>query len=139
MAHRLAPRNGGVFLPPAEVVKRAREEFAYADADAEAGADHVGDMIAHFLRMKAGYARWKNPPSDAAGLDGMIARLEAIRQDAVMLTFGDDPTSEYAYVSSAILPEEPLFIGYCCGQHEDEASPLVRRFAATLQYDLAVE
>jgi hypothetical protein len=121
------------------VVRRVRDEFGYADANREAGADHVGDMIAHYVRVKARYARWKNPPPDAAELDGEISRLEGIRQDAIMLTFGDDPASEYAYVSLAILPEEPLFIAYCSRQHEEEASPLVRRIASILSYQVALE
>ncbi len=56
MGHRLKPSDGMPYLAPAEVIERLRDEFACVDADAEAGADHVGDMIAAFLRMKSGYA-----------------------------------------------------------------------------------
>jgi hypothetical protein len=137
MPHRLAPKPGADYLAPTEIVERVRGEFGYADADIEAGADHVGDMIEHLLRIKAGYARWKNPPPESAELDGAISRLGAVRQDAIMLTFGDDPASEFAYVNLAVLPNEPLIIGYCCGQHEDEAKPLLTRFASALGYDIS--
>ena len=139
MAHQLAPRQGADFLPPVEVVERVRREFGYADANPQAGADHVGSMIEHFLRRKAGYARWKNPPLESAELDGIISRLESVRNDAIMLTLGDDPASEFGYVDLAVLPNEPLFIGYCCGQHEDEAKLLVMRLASILDYDVAAK
>jgi hypothetical protein len=62
MGHRLEATGGKSYLSPQTVVEIVQEEFACVDVDQSAGADQVGDIIAHLLRIKAGYARWKNPP-----------------------------------------------------------------------------
>ena len=134
MAHRLVPGVGTDYLQPARALELLCDEFPICDGDLSAGADHVHEMIAQFLRMKAGYARWKSPPPHAAELDDLISKLAAVTNDAIMVTVADSATPEYAYLNFAIVPGEPLIIGYCCQQHEVEAAPLVQRLASTLGY-----
>ncbi len=96
-------------------------------------------MIAHLLRIKAGYSRWRDPPPEAARLDDVIAQLEAVREEAIMVTLGDDTASEFGWIRFAIIPEEPMIIGFSCGQHEDKATPLVRRVVDVLGYNVVID
>lgn len=136
MAHRLEPHSKQAFLSPDEVLERLRDEFRCVEADREAGADHVGDMIAALLRMKAGQERRpvQYRTHDVAELDRTIARLEQVREQAISVSVGDDSATEFGQVNFAIVPEEPLLIGYSCRQHEDVATGLSNRIATVLNY-----
>ena len=136
MGHRLKPNIGMPHLAPSEVVERLRDSFTHVDADRDAGADHVGDMITHFLRMKAGYERWKEPPPYAAEIDEQIARLEAVRSDAVSVEITENPADEDTSFSFAVIPGEDIVIGYANAQHEQVATPLVLRAAEALNYQV---
>lgn len=134
MGHRLKPHDGMPYLAPAEVVDRLRDSFGHVDADADAGVDHVGDMIAHFLRMKAGYERWKEPPPYAAEIDAEIERLEAVRSEAVSVVVTENPADEDTSFSFDVIPGEDIVIGYANARHEQVATPLVLRAAESLNY-----
>ncbi len=138
MARFVGPKLGKENLSPAAIVNLLRGEFEFVDADQAAGANHVGDMIAHLMRIKEGYDRWKDPPPDAAQINVNIAKLEAARDGAINVTLSDDPSSEFRYVSFTIIPGEPLFLGYCCQHHEDEAVPLLQRLAFALGYESSI-
>jgi hypothetical protein len=136
MAHHLVPHPGSEYHMPADVVDRLREEFPFVEVDREAGSDHVGDMITHFLRMKAGYERWKTPPPEAKELEQMIERLSRRRNEAVLVTVADDLSSEFGYVTFVVVPGEPLFFDCSCQQHEEAATSLVERIARNLNYTM---
>lgn len=136
MSHRLSPRFDQSWLTPDEVVERLREEFRFVQADREAGADHVGDMIAALLRMKAGRQRGRDASHESSEIDRVIARLELVRDDAMAMSVSDDPASEFEQLEFAIVPGEPILIGYSCRQHEDAGTLLAKRVAAALNYDV---
>jgi hypothetical protein len=136
MGHRLKPHEGMSYLAPAEVADRLRECFAYVDVDGEAGAEHVGDMIVQFLRMKQGYQRWKQPPPEAAEIDQVIARLEAVRNESVQVAITEDPADDDTSLSFAVVPGEDIIIGYANARHERIATPLVMRAAEALNYQV---
>lgn len=134
MGHRLKPHEGMPYLAPPEVVDRLREWFADVDVDREAGVDHVGDMIVQFLRMKQGYQHWKRPPPEAAQIDEIIARLEAVRNESVQVVITEDPADDDTSLSFAVVPGEDIIIGYANARHERIATPLVMRAAEALNY-----
>jgi hypothetical protein len=123
MAHRLSPKVGQPYLSPSEVVRRLRDEFDFVDADREAGADHVGDMIAQFLRMRA--------PQE------IIEAHRKAQPEAIQISVADEPAGE-AYLSFVAMPEEGLFIGYHSGGHERATEASLRRCAQALGYEIEV-
>ncbi len=121
MAHRLSPKPGRRHLTPSEVIRRLREEFAIVEADRDAGADHVGDMIAQFLRMHA--------PQE------IIEAHRKAQPEAIRVTVADEPEAE-AFLSFVTMPEAGLFIDYHSSQHEQATEGLLRRCAEALGYEI---
>lgn len=121
MAHRLTPRPGQPFLSPSEVVRRLRVEFARVEADPNAGADHVGDMIAQFLRMRA--------PQE------IVEVHRRVQEQAVRVEVADEPTGE-AFLTFVAMPGEGLFIDYHSDAHEEASRELLRRCAEALGYEI---
>jgi hypothetical protein len=136
MGHRLQPRPGQPFLSPDEVVNRLREELPHVCVDREAGSDHVGDMIVQFLRMKEGYQQRKSPPPEAAKLDEHIERLTRSRGDALYASIDGSPADDDAAISFAVVPGEPIIVGYASRRHEDLATPLIEQVARILEYEM---
>ena len=119
MAHRLSPKPGRHYLTPSEVVRRLREEFAIVQADQDAGADHVGDMIAQFLRMR---------PQE------IIETHRKAQTEAIRVTVADEAEGE-ACLSFVAMPDDGLFIGCHSGQHEQSTEGVLRRCAEALGYE----
>lgn len=135
MGHRLTPQ-GGATRTLRDLIKSLREAFTIVEADRDRGSDHIGDMIAHFLRIKAGYARWKDPPPQAAEIDTFIARLEGLRENAAFITVADVEFDEDQCVRFNLVPGEDVIIGYANQRHQDVASALTTRIAHVLGYDI---
>jgi hypothetical protein len=121
MAHRLEPRKGRPYLDPEEVVRRLRDEFVHCEADADAGADITGDMIAKLIELKA--------PQEI--IDAAVAG----RERALRITVADDAATD-DYLSFVVQPDEGPFIGYYSAQHEAATRPLLERCARTLGYKI---
>lgn len=121
MAHNLEPRAGEPYLVPIDVVRRLEGEFAFVQANAEAGQNHIASMIRQFERMKA-------PPA-------LIEEHLAIQSAAIHLVISDSPDFSDDYLLFVATPNQGLFIGYCSGQHERCAEPLLRRCCRVLGYE----
>ena len=121
MSHRLCPPIGHSFLEPEEVVERMRDEFAFCNANAEEGADVVGDMIAKLIELKA----------PQAIIDDAIAG----RERAISITVADDMASD-DYLSFTVRPGEGPLIGYYSAQHEAATRNLLERCASALNYEI---
>ena len=120
MAHRLMPEAGGDHLTPTEIVRRLRMEFTFIHADADAGTEHVADMIAQFKRM--------NAPKE------VIDRFQAMLGKSFNVMVSDRDDFEDDYLSFTAMPDEPPFISYCSGPHETAAAPLRLRLCCILRY-----
>jgi hypothetical protein len=128
MAHRLFPRDGQRPLNPRVVVSRLENEFAYVEASEEEGRRHVGGIIRQMLKLQqAGHI-----PVDLEYLE----RLKKAQGGAIFVYFGDDPGSEMACLSTAVIPGEALFFDYNSRAHENAAQPLLLRCAAALDYEI---
>ena len=123
MAHQLSPRTGRIYLTPSEVVRRLREEFAVVDVDGDAGADHVGDMIAQFLRMRA--------PEE------IVEAHRRAQSEAIQVTIADEPEGDPS-LTFVVMPDDVVFIGYHSLEHEQETEGLLRRCAEALGYEIAL-
>jgi len=121
MAHRLEPPAGRPYLSPAEVVHRLDGEFAFVEADAEAGHNHVAAMIRQLERMKAPQA--------------IIEEHRQLQIGAIHLTVANTAEFTNEYLSFAALPGQGLFVGYHSQQHEDAARPLLQRCCRALGYE----
>lgn len=128
MVHRLMPANGHRFLSPLRVVARVESEFAYVEADEEEGLRRVADIIGR-LRKHG------RDQSNRAGI-GRLEHLEKAKEDAIHLRFGDDPSSESAYISMTVIPGEPLLVECESHQHALAAEPLLKRCAKALGYSI---
>lgn len=120
MADRLIPHAGDEPLSPAEIVARLEDEFDYVAIDAEAGRQHVGDMLATFIRLKA--------PNE------IIEFHVKAQHEAVKILFSDDPTNDDAVLQTVAMPGGDLFFGYHSSQHQQITDELVQRCAAILGY-----
>lgn len=135
MTHRLTPRRQASKRSLDQLIEALREAFPVVDADREKGADHIGDMIAHFLRVKKGYSRWKNPPPQAAEIDATIERLDALRNNAAFIVVAEDEYDEDQCVTFNLVPGEAIIVGYANQKHQDTAGPIASRVAEVLGYD----
>jgi hypothetical protein len=128
MAHRLYARDGRRPLSPRVIVARLENEFAYVEASEDEGQRHVGGIIRQMLKLQqAGHI-----PVDLDYLD----RLKKAQRGSIFVYFGDDPGSEMACLSTAIIPGEALFFDYNSRAHERAAQPLLLRCAAALDYEI---
>jgi hypothetical protein len=123
MSHKLEPKDGASFLPPQAAIERLRAEFDYVGADRDAGADHVGQMVAAFLRLNAPEA---------------TVQFYAARQgDSFQVEVADDSDSEI-FIRFALIPDVAPLIGYSSAQDEAASRPLVERCARALNYRIVL-
>lgn len=128
MAHCLFARDGQRYLSPRVVVNRLESEFAYVEASEEDGRRHVRGIVRQFQVIK----QIGDIPVDNAHLE----RLKKVQNGAIYVYFGDDPSSETAYLSTAVIPGEPLFFDYSSRTHEATAQTLLLRCADALGYNI---
>jgi hypothetical protein len=121
MAHRLLPPAGRPYLDPNVVVARLRDEFHDCDADADRGADDVGDMIVELTEPKAPQA--------------IIDAAVAGRDRSFSMTVADDMAAE-DYLRFIVRPDDGILVGHHSGRHEAAAGSLVERCARVLDYDV---
>jgi hypothetical protein len=127
MAHKLVPIEGKPFLEPAEVVSRLRDEFDIVEVDADEGRDHIQAMLLQFIKMKQG---------GMAGCDEHIEHLQKVEADALMVVIADDRKSEDALLRFAVIPGEPIIIGYFNGRHQELSEPILKRASEVLGYSI---
>lgn len=125
MAHKLMPPDGKPFLAPEEVVRRLRDEFEFVETDAEEGRDHVQAMVLQFIKMESG---------GKVGCEVHIDRLQKARESAVMVVIADDEKSQDGRLRFAVIPGEPIIVGYWSGRHQRLAEPLLKRCSQALGY-----
>ncbi|MBX9790208.1 MAG: hypothetical protein K2Y37_14925 [Pirellulales bacterium] len=122
MAFRLEPPPGN-YHDPFVVVERLRDEFAGCEADAAAGADAVGDMIAKFIELKAPQA--------------IIEEAANGRERAYLVTVADDMASDNC-LTFLVRPGAFILIGFHSAQHEAATKPLAERCARALGYQIRI-
>lgn len=127
MAHRLNPRDGRPYLSPRAVVARLQSVFPYVAWSEEDGRRYVGGIIRQLQAIK----QTGNIPVDSEYLD----RLERAQNGAIYVYF-EDWNSEAAFLSTAVIPGEPLFFHYSSSAHEQAAKTLLLRCAEALDYDI---
>src|SRR5687768_5589801 len=128
MAHRLCVRDGERYLSPRVVVSRLEGGFPYVEVDEEDGRRHVRGIIRQLERIRdMGLV-----PID----NGYVERLKKAERGAIYVYFGDDPGSESACLSTAVIPGEALYFVYSSLRHADAAWPLLLRCAAVLGYEI---
>jgi len=128
MAHRLCVRDGERYLSPRVVVARLEAEFPYVEVDEEDGRRHVYGIIRQLERI----GEMGLVPIDEA----YVQRLRKAQRGAIYVYFGDDPGSETACLSTAVIPGEALYFVYSSRQHQAAAWPLLLRCAAVLGYEI---
>ena len=79
MSHSLSPNSSTPIAPLNEMLERLREEFPVFESDREKGDDLIGDMIAHWLKMKKTWESW-GKPRDTTELSEMIAHWQNNRE-----------------------------------------------------------
>lgn len=136
MGHRLKPPEQET-RSLRDLVDSLCDAFSFVAANEDEGSDHIGDMITHFLKIKASYARLKNPPQEAAEIDAMIERWEGLRENAAFVTVADNEFDEDQCVSFNLVPGEDIIIGYANQKHQAVASELTRQIADVLGYQVA--
>lgn len=128
MAHRLCVRDGERYLSPRVVVSRLEDEFPYVEVDEQDGRRHVRGIIRQLERIR---------DMGLVPLDhGYLERLKKAERGAIYVYFGDDPGSESACLSTAVIPGEALYFVYSSRRHAEAAWPLLLRCAAVLGYEI---
>lgn len=129
MGHRkLFPKSGNKYLSPSEVITRLQAHFEHVEINQHQGATHVDKMVDQLTRM-----RFLSPPP-ATPED--IERLRSYRSQAVFVKFCDEPDSEHAYLTTTVIPGEPLFFGFSSSDQEEAAAKLLERCALILGYEI---
>lgn len=109
-------------------ISRLEAEFAYVEVDEEDGRRHVRGIVRHLQRI----AEMNLVPVD----NDYVERLRKAERGAIYVYFGDDPGSEVACLSTAIIPGEALYFVYTSRRHAEAAWPLLLRCAAVLGYEI---
>lgn len=133
MGHRLTPPAHARHSLD-ELISALREAFPIVEVDFEQGSNYIGDMIAHLQKVRAGYARWKTPPPEAAEVDSEIARLEGLCSNAAFVTVATDASNENLVISFNLVPGEDVIVGYANEAHERVATAIVNQVADVLGY-----
>ena len=121
MTHMLMPSDGNSYLSPDEVVRRLREEFDVVETDAEQGREHVQELVRRCLK---------------AGREETIDRLQKARDAALMVVISDEPISQDGRLRFAVIPGEPIIVGYWSGRHQRLAEPILKRCSQALGYSV---
>lgn len=135
MAHRLTPTEYSSKRSLHELIRTLRESFPVVTVDRERGSDHLGDMIAHLIRVRKGYTRWKEPPDYAANIDTMIERLDRLRNNAAFMVVAAVECDDDQCITFNLVPGEAIMIGYANQKHKDMATPISLRVAEVLGYN----
>lgn len=128
MAHRLCVRDGQRYLSPRVVVARLEAEFPYVEVDEEDGRRHVRGIISQLQKI----SNMGLVTLDRTYLD----RLKKAQNGSVYVYFGDDPGSEIAMLSTAVIPNEALYFVYASRRHAEATWPLLLRCASVLNYEI---
>lgn len=126
MPDRLIPRDSRSYLSPLGVVNRLKSAFAYVESDVDEGRRRVRDLIE---RARANiWSRYVNRE--------YVEQLEAGKDRALYVCFGDDTGSEEALLSAYIIPGMPLDFEYSSRAHEEAVQSLLSRCATVLGYEI---
>jgi hypothetical protein len=126
MPDRLVPRDSRTYLSPLGVVNRLKSAFAYVESDVDEGRRHALELIG---RARGNiWSRYVNRE--------YVEQLEAGKDRALYVCFGDDPGSELSLLSAYIIPGMPLDFEYSSRAHEEAVQPLLSRCATVLGYDI---
>lgn len=128
MIHKLIPPPGKPYLLPADVVTRLRDEFEVVEVDPGQGRDYAQAMLLQVLKLQQ---------SGREGCDEHIDRLQQARETAVMVVVTDDLRSEDERLRFAVVPDEPIVVGYYSRRHQRLSESLLQRCADVLGYQIA--
>lgn len=128
---RLIMHAGNPLSSPRVLLKHLQSEFAYVEADAAVGREHVLRLLKH-LRTSQGGRRH-------ISYQQHVEHLEKVKERAIFVYFGDDPASETACLSTVLIPGEPLVFDFESAEHELQARHLLRRCARVIGCDIALE
>ena len=122
----LEPTDPDNYLTVSVVLSRIGQEFDCVETDESSGRHHVEQMIGAILDRV-----------DTIEYDDRrerVRHLAAVKTEAVHIRCGDNPTSEIEYLSTVIVPGEPIRFAYESLAHEIASRPLLQRMAKALGY-----
>ncbi len=128
MGHELEPESG-VFLPPAEVVARLRQEFRIVEASREEAQVMIDGMLK--------YGEWLATQGVTEGAP-VTANLKRVRDASLMVAVADKERYGKAYLSFLLKPDQAIFVDYEDAHHEDAARSLLERAARALGYRITI-
>lgn len=134
MSHSLTPPESTPIASLSEMLQRLSAEFAVFKSDRERGDDMIGDMIAHWLKLKKTWES-RGKPRDTTELDEMIARWQTHRGNAAYCVAADIDGDEDRCIAFNLVPGEEILVGYANAQHEELSTPLTKRVASALGYN----
>ena len=119
---KLLPPEGSEPHSVARIIELLANDFEEFESDAEAGRDHVGEMLAATLRF----------PDSLPGKQERLAWLRSVQNEAVMVAFSDGSD---AVAQTCVMPDSELFFG-SPDAIDGAARKLVDRAAAKLGYEI---
>jgi hypothetical protein len=131
VARRLIMHAGNPSSSPRVLLNHLQSEFAYVEADAAAGREHVLRLLKHLRTSQRGRRH--------ISYEQHVQHLENVKDRAIFVYFGDDPASETACLSTVLIPGEPLVFDFESAEHELQARHLLRRCARVIGCDIALE
>jgi len=111
-----------------EAINRLSSEFANFHADREKGSEYVRQMLQQLTKMK----HLTPPPAT----NEEITRLEGLQGESIFVSISDEANSGVSYLTTCIIPGQPLFFGYSSAKHQLAAQSLLDRCAAALDYEI---
>ncbi|MCA8986556.1 MAG: hypothetical protein KDA78_02885 [Planctomycetaceae bacterium] len=133
MSHSLTPTDTTPLAPLDDMLERLREEFPVFESDRERGEDIIGDMIAHWLKMKRTWESWSKP-GDTTELSELITHWQNHRGNAAYCVVADVDSDEDRCITFNLVLGEEILISYANARHQELSTPLTKRVASTLGY-----
>ena len=124
----LVPEDG-YYKPVPELLKRLRREFAdRITIDKDEGRESVLRQVAY---MK--YLRERGTPQWS---DEDIMELESKADESYVVHVCDPEISRDWEITTTLIPDTDIVVGYASPQHEAAVRPLLERFAKAIQYEI---
>ncbi len=124
----LVPEDG-YYKPVTELLSRLRQEFGdKVTIDRSEGHESVLRQVAYMKHLRErGTPQWS---------DEDIMELESKADDSYVVHVCDPEISGDWEITTTLIPDMDIVVGYASPEHEAAVRPLLERFAKAIEYEI---
>ena len=129
MAHNSLVPEDDVYLENDDIVRLLGEEFSFVETNQKLGEQEY-DKGLDYLRS---LLEQELSPG-GRDIKQELEAAESKRDKSLHIFIADSPEPGDAYLCTTLVPEEPIFFGYCSHAHQEASQPLLERVKKALGY-----